>query len=46
MALAVDHAALLVHHVVVLQHVLTDLIVPAFHPFLGVFDLLGEHARF
>ena len=43
-ALAVDDLALLVHHVVVLQHVLADVVVAALDALLGVFDLLGEHA--
>ena len=43
-ALAIDDLALLVHHVVVLQHVLADLEVAAFQLFLGAFQRIGDHA--
>ena len=43
-ALAVDDLTLLVHHVVVLQHVLADLEVAAFQLFLGAFQRVGDHA--
>ena len=43
-ALAIDDLALLVHHVVVLQHVLADLEVAAFQLFLGAFQRVGDHA--
>ena len=42
-ALLVDDLALGVHHVVVLQHVLTGLEVPGLHLLLGVLDGVGEH---
>ena len=43
LALAIDDLALLVHHVVVLQHGLTGLEVAAFHRGLGLLDGAGEH---
>ena len=42
-ALLVDDLTLGVHHVVVLQHVLTGLEVPGLHLLLGVLDGAGEH---
>ena len=42
-ALAIDDLALLVHHVVVLQHVLTDLKVAALQLFLGALQRAGDH---
>ena len=44
-ALTVNDLALAVHHVVVFQHVLTNLEVPALNTLLGALDLLGEHSR-
>ncbi len=44
-ALIVDDLSLLVHNVVVLQNVFTDLKVAAFNLFLSVFNGLGKHAR-
>ena len=44
--LLVDQFALLVHHIVIAQHVLSDLIVAAFNALLRVFDLFGQHAGF
>ena len=44
-ALAVDDAALLVHHVVVLKHALADLEVAAFDGLLRLLDRAGEHLR-
>ena len=41
-ALLIDQLALLVHDVIVLQHVLADFVVAAFHALLGVFDLAGQ----
>ena len=43
-ALAVDDLTLLVHDIVVLQHVLADLKVPAFQLLLGAFEGAGDHA--
>ena len=43
-ALTIDNLALLVHPVVVLQHVLADLEVAAFQLFLGAFQRVGDHA--
>ena len=42
-ALLVDDLPLGVHHVVVLQHVLTGLEVAGLHPLLGGLDGVGEH---
>ena len=42
-ALLVDDLALGVHHVVVLEHVLTGLEVPGLHLLLGVLNGVGEH---
>ena len=44
-ALAVDHLALAVHDIVILQHVLAHFEVAAFNALLGALDLLGQHAR-
>ena len=43
-ALPVDDLTLLVHHIVVLQHVFTDLEVAAFQLFLSAFQRVGDHA--
>ena len=44
-AVGVDHAPLLVHHVVVLEHVFADQEVLLLDLLLGFLDLLGEHPR-
>ena len=46
LALLVDFLALLIHHVVILKHVLTDFVVARFNTLLGVLNLPGEHLRF
>ena len=46
LTLAVDYLTLLVHYIVVLQHVFSYGKVLAFHFLLGVFDLLRDHLRF
>ena len=45
-ALLVDLLALLIHDIVILKHVLTDLVVAGFDALLSVFNLTGEHLRF
>ncbi len=45
-ALGVDHRALLVHDVVVLEHVLAGLVVVRFYLLLRALDARGEDARF
>ena len=44
-ALFVDDFALVVHHVVIFQHVLADFEVMAFHLLLRIFDVSGDDLR-
>ncbi len=46
LALLIDLLALLVHHVVILKHVLTDFVVARLNALLSILNLSGEHLRF